>query len=170
MSSIADSIRERVARLEWLDRAEVDACIASEDIVLWSAVYIALKQKHWRIHPEIRSTEGYSFILRYLVRCIRDDPQGENVLGGYEAAYCRAGWLKVWAESLPQAEVTMKLAEKQIATAYLAGDAAVRDRFVCGTLEHDGEGGHSSVLCALARRTFTLRRMARRDGLGDRAR
>ncbi len=136
MSEIADSIRNRISRREWFTRAEIDSYTATNDLELWSAVYCAITETHCRIHPVPAVTERWSFILKYLMRCIREDPSSDYVHSGYEAADHLACWLKSCASDLPGNGSAIELAERELAAAWTAGDQAVRDRLVNGVLEH----------------------------------
>jgi hypothetical protein len=136
MTALADSVRDRVARREWITRAEIDALAATDDLDAWSAVHDALSQTHCRVHPVPDPMERWSFIRKYLLRCIQQNPPSNHVHSGYEAAWELAGWIKSWALGLPGSRQALEVAEHDLAAAWKTGDDGVRDRLVNGTLEH----------------------------------
>lgn len=141
--SAADRIRHRVAHGDRFTYREIAEFIADEsDLDVWSAVYKALGAAHSRIKPEPGMEMTCEFIVRYLLRCIRENPSHEHVHSGYEAAGELAGCLKVWAAKLPETNVIMQSAARHLAEEYIAGDSQVRDRILNGTLEHALESAH----------------------------
>jgi hypothetical protein len=137
MSEVGDSVRDRVARREWIERSDVDAFAAvPNDLDLWSAVYEAFAQDHCRIHPVPDLRVRCAFMVEYLLRCVRENPPSNHVHSGYEAAWELAACLNSWSSKLPESQSALQLAEQKITAMYRAGDESVRDRLLNGTLEH----------------------------------
>ena len=135
--STADEIRARIARRDRFSYAEIAGFIADEsDLDVWSAVYLALGESFRRIKPEPGMEMTCSFIMRYLLRCIREDPSHEHVPFGHEAATDLAECLKLWASKLPETEPVLEWAARDIAQELTGGDARVRDTILNGMLEH----------------------------------
>jgi hypothetical protein len=137
MSATADSVRERIARQDAFRRDEIAAYMEVEtDLDLWSAVYVALDKSYHQIQSELDMEMACSFMLRYLLRCIRENPPSADIHSGFEAAWELAGCLKLWSERLPQTNAVLRFAEREIRREFLAGDEALRNRLETGTLEH----------------------------------
>ena len=135
--SPANQVRHRIAHGDRFSYSEIAAWIADEsDLDLWSAVYEALGAAYYRIKPEPGMEMTCAFMVRYLLRCIREDPSHEHVHSGYEAAYALSECLKLWASRLPETEFVMKSAAGDITEQYLVGNSDRRDRILNGTLEH----------------------------------
>jgi hypothetical protein len=140
MSEAANSIRHRIARGDAFNRDELAALMAvSDDLDLWSALYEVLEDAYWRVEPEAGMHMTCSFMIGYLIRCIRENPPSDlssNVHTGHEAAYELAACLKHWSSKLPETAELMQLAERSIANVFAAGDDRVRNNLINGTLEH----------------------------------
>jgi hypothetical protein len=135
--STADIIRARIARRDRFSLREFDAIIADEsDFDGWSVVYEVLGKAYYQIHPEPGMEITCACMLRYLLRCIREDLSHEHVHSGYEAAHALANCLKNWVSRLPETEPVMRAAASELEKQFRAGDRAVRDRILNGTLEH----------------------------------
>jgi hypothetical protein len=118
-------------------RDEVRRWIASGDLLTWSAVY-ALTDKSWsRIRPEPGIEEQVEFMRRYLLRCIEENPTpGDTLHGGYEAAWELASCLKQWRTRGGRAAAVIRGVVVDLEKLYRRGDAAMRNRILCGVLEH----------------------------------
>lgn len=138
MSAIGDSIRDRIARRDSFRLAEIMAFMGVEDdLDVWSAVYEALSRSYDRIRPEPGMELTCSFMLKYLLRCIRENQRSsEDVHSGFEAAWDLAACLKHWSKRLPETDGILRLAEQQMREVYLSGDEQLRNRLETGTLEH----------------------------------
>lgn len=118
-------------------RDEIRRWIDSGELLTWSAVY-ALTGKHWsRIEPEIPGEEQIEFMRRYLLRCIEENPpSGDYLHGGYEAAWELAACLKLWRQQGARITGSIRGIALDLEKLYRRGDAPVRNRIVCGVLEH----------------------------------
>jgi hypothetical protein len=114
MSSIAQSIRERIALGDFYRYDEVGAWMSVEDDAKLAAIVYYLLQDHSdRLRPQIDWVDVYPFVLRYLIRCICENETSDSdyVHSGYEAAWELAACLKQWAKrSAP--ESLMQLVEQ----------------------------------------------------------
>jgi hypothetical protein len=137
VSSKADSVRSRIAQREAFTRNEIIAFTAVEnDLDLWSAVYEAICESDSCIQREIGMSITYSFVIRYLLRCVRENMEPDHIHSGYEAAWELASCLKFLASKLPETESTIRFAEREMANEFISGDENIRDRLINGTLEH----------------------------------
>lgn len=134
------SYAEVVRHLEASDpipRDDVRRWIDEGELLTWSAVY-ALTEKAWsRIQPEIPASEQLDFMRRYLLRCIEENPApGDYLHGGYEAAWELASVLKQWRRRGGRIAKTLRGVALDLEKIYRRGDAATRNRVLCGVLEH----------------------------------
>lgn len=137
MSKAGDELRLRVEREDTFTLDEIRALIAApDDLDLWAAVYTALGEGYYRIEPEPGMELTCSFILSYLLRCVREDPNSDEIHSAFDAASDLATALKLWATRLPAAEPMLRLASEQVAETFLAGNEAVRARLRDAMLEH----------------------------------
>jgi hypothetical protein len=137
MPSPADSIRQRIKENQKFTRQEIESAMSvTDDLSLWSAVYDVLRQPNNPIEPPVGTDEMYAYILQYLLRCVRENPPSGEIHSGYEAAWELAAYIKLWGKHLPPSDSILKLAEREMSQTYLAGNGAIRDRLLNGTLEH----------------------------------
>jgi hypothetical protein len=131
-------IRDRLAARGRFSLAEVRRWMVEEsDLRLWAAVYDVLGPGWKFIKPEPDMDETCGFMTRYLLRCIHENVQSDDVVPtGYEAAHVLAFCLKLWASKLPETRPVLTDAASKITDAYRTGDDAERDRLLNGTLEH----------------------------------
>jgi hypothetical protein len=118
-------------------REELRRWIESGDPLTWSAVY-ALTETSWaRIRPEPAPEEQVEFVRRYLLRCIEENPApGDYLHGGYEAAWELAARLTAWRRRGGRAASAVRDVAADLGRLYADGDAAMRNRILCGVLEH----------------------------------
>jgi len=128
-----------------IDLIDMDTVIPKEDVLTWmqekdfeirGAIY-ELTSKAWnRIQPELTMEEQCSFMLHYLVDCIRDNHQDtEWSHSGFEAAWEFASWLK-HLNKIPGTEGILATAARELTAMYRAGDDDLRNRIATGALEH----------------------------------
>jgi hypothetical protein len=136
--SSAQSIRERSVRGDAFRRDEIVALMnIQDDLNLWSAIYRALDRSYAHIHPEPGMELTCGFMLKYLLRCIRENPSGhDEIHSGFEAAWELAACLKLWSQRLPETGEILTLAEELIRQEFLNGDEPLRNRLETGMLEH----------------------------------
>ncbi len=122
---------------EPIARDDVRRWIDSGELLTWSAVY-ALTGKAWsRIEPEMSGDEQVAFMCRYLLRCIEENPvSGEHLHSGYEAAWELAACLKQWRRMGVRVAGRMRGIAADLERLYRRGDAPIRNRVLCGVLEH----------------------------------
>lgn len=117
-------------------RADVRRWIDSGDLLIWSAVYELLTNAATRVQPEA-SDEAIDLMPRYLLRCIEENPApGHYLHGGYEAAWELAAVLKTWRRRGGKASDAIRGIAVELEKIYRRGDDAMRNRVLCGVLEH----------------------------------
>jgi hypothetical protein len=112
---------------------EVRRWIESGDLLTWSAVFALLERPSTQFPPD----EAAEFMRRYLVRCIEENPSpGDYVHGGYEAAWELAAALKEWRRRGGRIAASIRGVAVDLEKLYRRGDAATKNRVLCGVLEH----------------------------------
>ena len=120
-----------------MPRDEVRRWISSGDLLTWSAVYAIVEETPARIDPEMPAEECAEFVRRYLVRCIDENPMpGEYLHGGWEAAWLLAAHMKVWRRREARGADSLQPVTAELERMYRRADPAVRNRVLCGVLEH----------------------------------
>ncbi|PYQ29637.1 MAG: hypothetical protein DMF56_11785 [Acidobacteria bacterium] len=126
MSTYAEAARHLDSD-DAVTREDVRRWIDSGDLLTWGAVY-----ELTRSHPELLGDDSIDFSRRYLLRCIEENPPGGDYLhGGYEAAWELAACLKKWRSNKVLRGIATDLDKL-----YRSGDHAMRNRILCGVLEH----------------------------------
>ncbi len=119
-----------------IPRQRVRGWIQQAATVQADAQLYKLTREAWsRIEPRLEMAETCTLIERYLLGCIREDPQGGVALTRYEAA----GELEAWFDLLAHKEDTgeiLQSAVDAVTTLFLAGDDHVRRAIETGFLEH----------------------------------
>jgi hypothetical protein len=132
-------------------RAEVEAALAGskpvskDDYLRWAAADdLAVQARAYRlsaqawdhIRPEPTRDEQCRFMTAYLIRCLVEDPSGDDVIhSGFAAGYELAAWLKHLSGIDKTAPIIRGVAAA-LAAAFKAADAATRNRIQTATLEH----------------------------------
>ncbi|HUP59191.1 MAG TPA: hypothetical protein VNA69_02100 [Thermoanaerobaculia bacterium] len=134
--SYADVVRHLNSG-EAIPRDDVRRWIDEGELLTWSAVYALAEHAAARIQPELSSDEQIDFMRRYLLRCIEENPApGDYLHGGYQAAWELAGALKQWRRRGGKAAKTLRGIARDLEKIYRRGDAATKNRILCGVLEH----------------------------------
>jgi hypothetical protein len=119
-----------------IEREQVRAWIREAHDVETLARLYQLTDKGWhRIEPRLEKDETCQLICRYLLMCIREDPQGGIALTRYDAA----GELEGWIDHLSNTQDTDKILQEIAAAVtelFLSSDDAVRGAIETGFLEH----------------------------------
>lgn len=127
-----------VPLLESEDSVSLDTVrewIATADLQLWGAAYFLMERE--RIAPAMPESEAIDFTRRYLIRCIDENPRpGDHLHGGYQAAWALAAKLKAWRVASSRTGATLRGISIELEKMYRRGDAALRNRILCGVLEH----------------------------------
>jgi hypothetical protein len=117
-------------------RDDVRRWIDSGDLLTWSALYELLERDAARIHPPL-ADEGIELARRYLLRCLEENPApGDFLHGGYEAAWELAAVLKRWRQRGGRAMDAIRKVAVDLEKLYRRGDDAMRNRVLCGVMEH----------------------------------
>lgn len=136
MSTYAEAL-EALRGTERIPRDTVRRWIDSADLLTWSAVYALTEQEWARIDPEIPAEEQVEFMRRYLLRCIEENPTpGDYLHGGYEAAWELAACLRTWRRNGGRVAGAIRGIAAELEEIYRRGDAPVRNRILCGVMEH----------------------------------
>jgi hypothetical protein len=100
------------------------------------ALLYKLTREAWsRIEPHLETAETCMLIERYLLGCIRENPQDDVALTRYEAA----GELEAWFDQLAHMKDTREILQSAVdavTTLFLVGDDDVRRAIETGFLEH----------------------------------
>lgn len=129
--------------LAWLEtnqeipKALVLGWMASEDITILGALYKFTDVAWDRIHPRMQKEEICHFILRYLKKCMIENPEAqEYVFNRYEAGWEMASWIKhLWSKK-PETNPILQEISATLKAMYLQGDTAIRECIVNAVLEH----------------------------------
>ena len=121
-----DSIVRESVR-EWIREAQDNETLA---------LLYRLTDEAWdRIDPRLESKETCALIRRYLLQCIREDPQNSIALPRYEAA----GELEAWFDHLASKGGTQEILQDvsgAVTDLFLTSDDEVRCAIETGFLEH----------------------------------
>jgi hypothetical protein len=121
-----DPIPRELVR-EWIQRA---------DRVEADAMLYKLTDEAWnRIEPPLEGQETCTLIERYLLRCIRENPQGGGALSRYEAAGAREAWFD-HLSSTEDGPNRLQTVVAAVTDLFLRGDDQVRLAIETGFLEH----------------------------------
>jgi hypothetical protein len=136
MSDLATVVRDALAGREALAREVVaEWCKNAKDVESLALLYRLTYEAHSRIQPPLGQEETCRLIRRYLLECLRLDPQAEGVLGRYEAAQVLLSWF--WhLSAMPDTSSTLQEVASAITELYLGGDETVREAIETGFLEH----------------------------------
>lgn len=137
MSTTHAEALNALASADTIARDDVRRWIDSGDLLTWSVVY-ALTDSQWsRIQPEMPADEQIDFMRRYLLRCISENPApGDHLHGGFEAAWELAAALKHWRKLDIRIGRLVRGVALDLEKIYRRGDAATKNRVLCGVLEH----------------------------------
>ena len=134
--SYAEAVRQLTSE-EPIARDDVRRWIESGDLLTWSVVYELTNRAWSRITPEIPGDEQIEFMRRYLLRCIEENPTpGDYLHGGYEAAWELADCLKHWRAQDGSTANALRGIAIDLEKAYRRADAAMKNRILCGVMEH----------------------------------
>lgn len=127
--SEAEQIRALADSEEPVARDDVRRWMESQDLQVLAAVYVLIERGRVDSDP--------AFMLRYLLRCIDEDPQpDEHLHGGYEAAWELAGLLKQWRTLGSASKEILRRTAADLMALYRRTDETTRNRILCGVLEH----------------------------------
>lgn len=136
-SSLYADVLEHLRSDAPIARDDVRRWIESGDLLTWSAVYELTRVAGARIDPEPTPEEQLDFMRRYLLRCVEENPApGDYLHGGYEAAWELAAALKSWRQRGGRSANAVRGVALDLEKIYRRGDAATKNRVLCGVLEH----------------------------------
>jgi len=136
MDELKVAIQAALQSDDRIQRAQVRAWIhGAQDIETFALLY-RLTDEGWnRIEPRLDQDETRYLICRYLLMCVRDNPQGLAALPRYEAA----GELEAWFDHLSDMEDAQKTLQEvavAVTNLFLTSDDDVRAAIETGFLEH----------------------------------
>jgi hypothetical protein len=108
----------------------------SDDLAVKARAY-RLSATAWeRITPEPARDEQCDVMAGYLLRCLLEDPDGDDfVHSGFSAAHELAAWLK-HLSGIPGGEPHIRRMSAALAEAFRRADGVTQNRIETGTLEH----------------------------------
>jgi hypothetical protein len=119
-----------------LERERVRAWIREAHDVEALAYLYQLTDKGWhRIEPRLEKDETCQLVCRYLLTCIRENPQGDVALARHDAAGELEGWID-HLSNMPDTEKTLQEVTASVTELFLCSDDAVRGAIETGFLEH----------------------------------
>jgi hypothetical protein len=136
MNELKAAIQGALQSDDPIQREQVRAWIhAARDVETLAFLY-RLTDKGWnRIEPRLDKDETCLLMARYLLICVRENPQGGVALPRYEAA----GELEAWFDHLSNMDDTQEILQAVaalITNLYLTSDNDVRGAIETGFLEH----------------------------------
>jgi hypothetical protein len=136
MDKLEQSVQVALGSGEPIPRELVREWIQRADHVEADALLNKLTDEAWnRIEPPLEGQETCALIQRYLLRCIRENPQGGVALNRYEAA----GVLEAWFDHLASTEdgpARLQAVVLAVTDLFLDADDLVRRAIETGFLEH----------------------------------
>ena len=136
MDELKSTIQAALQSNDPLERERVRAWIREAHDVETLAYVYQLTEKGWhRIEPCLEKDETCQLICRYLLMCIRENPQGRVALTRYDAAGELEGWID-HLSNMPDTEKTLQGVAALVTELFLSSDDAVRGALETGFLEH----------------------------------
>jgi hypothetical protein len=121
-----------------IDQSDVVRWMASDDIEALGALFNLLTNagQSRRIHPPLSFGDYQAFVMRYLDRCFRENPDGEWSDSRYTAGWSLANWFRMlWSDSSVPRSALFEL-KSWLASLYREADEDLRTCLVNATLEH----------------------------------
>jgi hypothetical protein len=136
MNELSQSIEDALQSEGPIPRELVRRWMQDATTVEVDALLYKLTGEAWnRIEPPLERGETCALIERYLLGCIRENPQGGVALSRYGAA----GELEAWFDHLASIDDTAEILRGVVAsvtTLFLTGDDHIRGAIETGFLEH----------------------------------
>lgn len=136
MNEFHQSIRRALESESRISRKRVRHWIQRADSAEADALLYKLTGEAWnRIEPPLEPAETCALIQRYLLRCVRENPEGGFALNRYDAA----GQLESWFDHLADMEDSHEILHGVAAAVtdlFLRSDESVRQAIETGFLEH----------------------------------
>ena len=135
--SVRDEISEAYVSNALIPRQQVMHWIERGDLREWGLLYALTRDAHGRIVPPLDLATTGSFLLRYYLRCIIENPQpADDVHSRFEAAWELTRWLDHLWGLRPASDNVIELLIERVTASYLEGDAEIRNVIETGFLEH----------------------------------
>jgi len=137
VSDLGNAIAAALQSPESIPKERVVAwCREAQDVETLALLYRLTGEAYERIEPPLGKDETCSLIRRYLLECIRLDPQDGVALTRYEAAWTLQAWFDHLAGGPEKAGDVLLETAAAVTRLYLDGDSAVREAIETGFLEH----------------------------------
>jgi len=137
MSTVTSEIRQFLASDQQIPRATVQSWIASaSDLQDLCLLYQLTDECYNRISPELGGQATCDVICRYLIECIRFDPDDQELLSRYDAASEMLAWFYHLLRHPDDCSDILSLSARAITQLFLDGDEAVRTCIETAFLEH----------------------------------
>lgn len=114
----------------------VEWCRRADDITTRALLYRLTGEAYERIQPLLGQQETCRVIQRYLLACIRLDPQDGAAFSRYEAARVLVSWFQHLSRLAGDTTPALHDAASAVTQLYLESDAEVRNAIETGFLEH----------------------------------
>jgi hypothetical protein len=124
-------------RTDLISRDTVKRWMSSNDLDALGAVHALLHKPQYleRISPPIDADERRCFVMHYLERCLKENPDSEWASTRYEAGWELASWFGgLWND--PSAREFCGEVKDKLAALYRDGDDELRRALVDAALEH----------------------------------
>jgi hypothetical protein len=136
MSEVASAIQAALDSDSAIPRDLVaEWCQAAEDVRSLALLYRLTGDAYERIQPLLGQVETCRLIQKYLLTCLRLDPEDGVGFSRYQAAWTLLGWFQHLSR-LPDTSLILREAASAVTQLYLEGDADVRSAIETGFLEH----------------------------------
>jgi hypothetical protein len=127
---------EWIPKVRTIPRAEIEEWMASSDIELLGYAAAMMDEARMHIEPSLSTEKFVGFQMRYLERCLRENPNSEWADSAYSAGWTIVRlFIKLWDDKgIPRSHLFDLKA--WIARLYKSADTNLRTCLVHATLEH----------------------------------
>ena len=125
----------------------VESCQDADDVKSLALLYRLTDEAYERIHPPLGQQETCRLIQRYLLECLRLNPEDGIAFSRYQAAWTLVSWFQHLSR-LADTTPVLRDAASAVTQLYLESDTDVRTAIETGFLEHVLEDGDFRPLFA----------------------
>ena len=111
-------------------------CQCADDVRSLALLYRLTGEGYDRIQPPLGQQETCRLIQRYLLTCLRLNPQDGSSFNRYEAAWTLRGWFQHLSRLADDCTQVLRDAASAVRQLYLESEAEVRTAIETGFLEH----------------------------------